>query len=158
VATTEAGLPWTETQGPPDALSSETQSALRRLEPLRRAWETAAAADPEDFEQARIRSLRRHAIETGIIERLYDVSWGVTEALVADGLLASAAEREGGLDADALAAIRDQYDALEYVATAAREDRPALTVMSFANFTPSSPSTRTHTKPVTPSDAESRRP
>jgi len=27
--------------------------------------------------------LRRHAIETGIIERRYEVGWGVTEALVA---------------------------------------------------------------------------
>jgi hypothetical protein len=42
--------------------------------------------------------LRRHAIETGIIERLYDVDWGVTRALIAEGLSAEVAAREGGID------------------------------------------------------------
>jgi hypothetical protein len=76
-------------------------------------------ASPAEFAAARRRSLRRHAIETGIIERLCDVDWGVTEALVAEGLTAEVAAKEGGLDDDALAVIRSQYDTLEFLADAA---------------------------------------
>lgn len=45
---------------------------------------------------------------------------GVTEALVADGLTAEVAAREGGLDDNALAIIISQYDALKFLADAAR--------------------------------------
>lgn len=64
--------------------------------------------------------LRRHAIETGIIERLYDVDWGVTEALVAEGLTADVAAREGGVEENTLAIIRSQHEALEFLAEAVR--------------------------------------
>lgn len=64
-----------------------------------------------------------HAIETGVIERLYDVDWGVTEALVAEGLSAEVAAREGGIDDDALATIKTQFEALNFLADAARADR-----------------------------------
>ncbi len=68
--------------------------------------------------------MRRHAIETGVIERLYNVDWGVTEALVAEGLTLDVASHEGGVNDDTLAVIRDQYDALEYLAEAARGGAP----------------------------------
>ncbi|SBW27814.1 hypothetical protein [Protofrankia symbiont of Coriaria ruscifolia] len=71
-----------------------------------------ATASHEDLTAARHRSLRRHAIETGIIERLYDVEWGVTESLVAEGLTVEVAARNGGMDEDVLAIIRSQFDAL----------------------------------------------
>src|SRR6266511_3978520 len=70
---------------------------LDTVDELRTAWKRSIErASPEEFAEARRRTLRRHAIETGIIERLYDVSWGVTEALVAEGLTLDVAEREGG--------------------------------------------------------------
>ncbi|MGH3765084.1 MAG: Fic family protein [Pseudonocardiaceae bacterium] len=93
---------------------------LANVDTLREAWDLSLEqASPGEFTEARRRSLRRHAIETGIIERLYDVDWGVTEALVAEGLTAEVAAREGGLDDDALAIIRSQYEALEFLAEAA---------------------------------------
>ena len=57
--------------------------------------------------------MRRHAIETGIIERLYDIDWGVTEALVAEGLTADAVARadSGAVSEDVLDIVRSQYDA-----------------------------------------------
>ncbi|GAA4241447.1 hypothetical protein GCM10022254_70310 [Actinomadura meridiana] len=68
--------------------------------------------------------MRRHAIETGIIERLYDVDWGVTEALVAEGLTADAAARVNGeVSEDVLEIIRSQYDALKLLTQAARDGR-----------------------------------
>ena len=72
---------------------------------------------PAAFHEARRRSLRRHAIETGIIERLYEVDWGVTQALVAEGITADAVARagDGALPMDVLQTIQTQYEALEFL-------------------------------------------
>ncbi len=97
---------------------------LDTVDELRTAWKRSIErASPEEFAEARRRTLRRHAIETGIIERLYDVSWGVTEALVAEGLTLEVAEREGGVSPGALAIINDQFEALTALVEAAREGR-----------------------------------
>jgi Fic family protein len=97
---------------------------LDTVDELRAAWKRSIErASPEEFGEARRRTLRRHAIETGIIERLYDVSWGVTEALVAEGLTLEVAEREGGVSPDALAIINAQFEALTALVEAAREGR-----------------------------------
>jgi len=97
------------------------RSMLETVDELRSAWKRSIErASPEEFAEARRRTLRRHAIETGIIERLYDVSWGVTEALVAEGLTLDVAEREGGVSLDALGIINTQFEALTALAEAAR--------------------------------------
>jgi Fic family protein len=109
----------------PEPLNGEVSQILASVDTLRAAWQEAIkGASPSEFEESRRRSLRRHAIETGIIERLYDVSWGITEALVAEGITAEVAAREGGLETDALETIRAQYDALEFLVGAVREGRP----------------------------------
>lgn len=97
---------------------------LATVDELQRAWKRSVGlATPEEFAAARQRTLRRHAIETGIIEQLYDVSWGVTEALVAEGLTLEAAAREGDITLDTLAMINAQFEALTALAEAAREGR-----------------------------------
>jgi Fic family protein len=114
-------LRWREVR-PLVPTNGDLAPVLATVDALRRAWQDAIAhASKGAFEESRRRSLRRHAIETGIIERLYDVDWGVTEALVAEGLTAEVAAREGGLDEDALATIRSQFDALSLLADAARD-------------------------------------
>ncbi len=45
----------------------------------------------------------------------------MTEALIAEGLTAKVAARQGGVDEDALAIIRSQFDALTFLAEAARD-------------------------------------
>src|SRR4051794_25759166 len=108
-------VPWSEV-APLAPVNGELSHVLASVDTLRDAWQQAIdQASEEAFAEARRRSLRRHAIETGIIERLYDLEWGVTEALVAEGLTAEVAAREGGVDDDALAIIRSQYDALEFL-------------------------------------------
>ncbi|MGH3873363.1 MAG: Fic family protein [Pseudonocardiaceae bacterium] len=105
-------------------MNGELAQVLASVDALREAWEVSLAqATAGELAEARRRSLRRHAIETGIIERLYDVDWGVTEALVAEGITTEVAAREGGLADDALAIIRSQYDALEFLADTARNGR-----------------------------------
>ncbi|MFY1695997.1 Fic family protein [Solwaraspora sp. WMMA2101] len=114
---------WEEITGVPE-VGERTASLLRQLEPLQQAWREAAKNDPESFQDTRLRALRSHAIETGIIERLYDVDWGVTEALVAEGISQGVIERAGGsVGSEALSIIKDQYEALEFVSEAARGDR-----------------------------------
>lgn len=109
---------------PPEETDPSVAQLLATVDALRRAWkEFIDGVSPEEFAEARRRSLRRHAIETGIIERLYDVEWGVTEALVAEGLALEVAEREGGIDEDAYATIVSQFDALEFLAAMARQGR-----------------------------------
>ncbi|WP_131770955.1 hypothetical protein, partial [Candidatus Protofrankia californiensis] len=104
------------------SVNGDLEQVLATVDALQGAWEeSVATATREDFSEARRRSLRRHAIETGIIERLYDVEWGVTEALIAEGLTAKVAARQGGVDEDALAIIRSQFDALTFLAEAARD-------------------------------------
>jgi Fic family protein len=120
-------LPW-RAVSLPEPFNGAMQSLLATVDTLRSAWQrTIDTATSEEFAEARRRSLRRHAIETGIIERLYDVSWGVTEALVAEGLTLEAAEGRGSIDPATLAMIQSQFEALEHLATVARGRRP-LTV------------------------------
>jgi hypothetical protein len=118
---------WRDVEPIPET-NGEIEAVLASVDALRGAWQDALdQVGPEEFAEGRRRSLRRHAIETGIIERLYDVDWGITEALVAEGLTAEVASREGGIDDDTLALINSQFEALEFMAEAAREGTP-LTV------------------------------
>lgn len=115
-----ANIPWRSVEPLPN-LNGDVAALLATIDDLRRVWdETLALATPVEVEEARKRSLRRHAIETGIIERLYDLDWSVTEALVAEGLTLDAAAHAGSVTEDTLAVIRDQYAALDYLAEAAR--------------------------------------
>jgi len=108
----------------PQSLSPETAAALKRVDGLRVAWEESMTrADQDDLDARRQRSLRRHAIETGIIERLYDVEWGVTEALVADGLTMQVASAEGSVSDATMETLRAQLNALEFLADYVKADR-----------------------------------
>jgi hypothetical protein len=72
---------------------------LKTVDSLRSAWEDALQHYSEaELAEARNRRLRRHAVETGIIERLYELDWGTTEALVAEGLTIEVANRAGGIN------------------------------------------------------------
>jgi hypothetical protein len=120
----DAEEPWWVVR-PPRPLNGDLTQVLASVDALQAAWAGVVRDEPaEVFQESRYRSLRRHAIETGIIERLYDVDWGVTEALVAEGLSAEVAAREGGIDDGALATIRAQFDALTMLVEAAGDGRP----------------------------------
>jgi fido (protein-threonine AMPylation protein) len=115
---------WREVEALP-IVNGDTDNLLATVDTVRVAWEDyLKRVSPEEFDEARRRTLTRHAIETGIIERLYEVSWGVTEALVAGGLTLEAAAREGGISADTLEVIHSQLDALELMVDAVNSGRP----------------------------------
>ncbi|MFE2755798.1 Fic family protein [Actinosynnema sp. NPDC059335] len=119
-----ADMPWTEVE-PLPTLNGDLQPLLDTVRAIQGAWKSVVSANDEAFHEARRRSLRRHAIETGIIERLYDIDWGVTEALVAEGLTADAVARagDGSVNEDVLEVVRSQYETLEFLVQSAREGR-----------------------------------
>ena len=116
--------PWREVEPLPEHLAKETLAAVQRVDGLRAAWEESiSGADADDLKARRDRTLRRHAIETGILERLYNVEWGTTEALIADGISMDVANTEGGLSEDTLETLRSQLSALEFLAEYVVKDR-----------------------------------
>lgn len=114
---------------PIEPLSSQDNlpnGSLAALDALRQEWERRLSSLPE-IDQARIRqrTLRRLSVETGILERLYDVEWGLTLTLVAEGFTRDVVERAGGkVDDRTLATLRAQMDSLEMVLDFVREARP----------------------------------
>lgn len=100
--------------------------AFGALDALREEWERRLGALPAKEQAAvRQRTLRRLSIETGILERLYDVDWGLTLTLVAEGFTRDVVERAGGrIDDRTLATLRAQMDSLRLVLDFVRSDRP----------------------------------
>jgi Fic family protein len=120
-------VPWREVE-PLALVNGDTDNLLATVDTVRDAWEEYLnRVSAEEFQEARRRTLRRHAIETGIIERLYEVSWGVTEALVAEGLTLEAAAKEGGISPDTLEVIHAQLDALDLMVHSVQSRRPLTT-------------------------------
>ena len=96
---------------------------LAALNTLHGSWKEFAASLAEaDRSALRRRSLNKHAIETGIIERLYQIDWGVTETLVAEGLTREAMAKAGG-DPEVLPMLRAQLEGLEMVTEYVRDHR-----------------------------------
>ncbi len=95
------------------------------LDALRQEWGRQLSMLPEVEQTARRqRSLRRLAIETGVIERLYEVDWGLTMTLVAEGFAREVVERAGGsVDDRTLATLVAQRETLEIVLDFVRNDR-----------------------------------
>ncbi len=124
----ERRIPWREVEPLPH-VNGAIEPLLKTVSTLHDAWEDALlGASAEEVVAARERRLRRHAIETGIIERLYDVDWGVTEVLVAEGLSSEVASRAGGVSDEVLLTIRAQYNALSYVSSLVAQNGDELTV------------------------------
>lgn len=120
----ERVLPWREVT-PLEPFDGGVRSLLETVDTLRSAWRRVIElASPDEFAEGRRRSLRRHAIEIGIIERLYDVDWGVTEALVTEGITLEAAAKEGTISPATLEVIRSQLQALEFLVEVARGNQP----------------------------------
>ncbi|WP_078621321.1 Fic family protein [Streptomyces sp. NRRL WC-3626] len=116
----EKRIPWRPIEALPH-LNGEIAARLASVDALQVAWKAVqASASPEEVEASLKRRLRRHAIETGIIERLYDMSWGVTEALVAEGLTTEVASAEGEVSESTLSVIKDQFEALSFLVEWAR--------------------------------------
>jgi fido (protein-threonine AMPylation protein) len=122
--TPKSVIKW-EPVAPFDSTSVLKNGVFASLDALRQAWVEYLQELPEaERVQLRQRSLRRLSIETGIIERIYDVDWGLTLTLVAEGFSRDVVERAGGaIDTHTLATLVAQRDSLEMVLEVARGER-----------------------------------
>ncbi len=92
---------------------------------VRDRWQSLRSALGETWVFAALEGEQwRGAVETGVVERLYDISAGVTEAIVAQGLDAEGALRLDESTFDQIAAHRHAAD---LVGDAVRADRPMST-------------------------------
>src|SRR5215470_8533999 len=70
---------------------AERQIDLVAMQPLYETWraskERLEKSSPTSFRQFTERLIRRLSVETGILERIYDLDRGTTEALVAHGFV-----------------------------------------------------------------------
>jgi Fic family protein len=74
----------------------------------------AGLKDSKAYRDFTEKNIRRHAIETGIIERIYDLDRGITEILVEEGIKASYIQKADTSEAERIAAIiEDQKSAVE---------------------------------------------
>lgn len=118
-------IPWQPIQ-PLKPEDARVNGAIGALEALRAEWLRRLEPLSETERNAiRQRTLRRLAIETGILERLYDLDWGLTLNLVAEGLTRDVVERAGGqVDERTLATLRAHMDSLGLVVELVRDNRP----------------------------------
>lgn len=121
----------TGTWHPIEPLDPEVEENLRGdlagLNALHGSWSEVAASLPEaDRDVLRRRTLRRHAIETGIIERLYQIDRRVTETLVTEGFTREALARAGG-NPEVLPMLQSQVEGLEMTTECVRANRPLTT-------------------------------
>lgn len=79
-----------------------------------------------EYEQFITRLKRRHAIETGIVERMYDLDKGVTETLIREGFVASfVSHGDTNIEkAKLFDHLHDHLDAVDFIFDVVKEDRP----------------------------------
>ena len=118
-------MTWSPIQPLDPAVEERLRGDLTAVDTLHRRWqEFTAALDEADKTDLRRRTLRKQAIETGILERLYDLDWDLTEKLVEDGLTKEVVFRSGHDISDGvLATIQAQLAGLELAIGFVRDGR-----------------------------------
>ncbi len=96
------------------------------LAALSAVW-TEQKSGLEGLEQFTERLKREWAIETGLIERLYDLDRGVTELLIERGIDAALIPHRSGLGEEKVAMIGDQQNAIESLFAFVKGQRPLST-------------------------------
>ena len=102
-------------------------------------------ANSKEYEEFINRLKRRHAIETGIVERIYDVDKGVTETLINEGFISSLVSHgDTNVPKQTLFNhLQDHLDAVDYIFDVVKENRPLTqgyilelyrTPISWSNF------------------------
>lgn len=100
-----------------------------RLDELLPSWEKRRSQlkdTSEDYRQFIEQLKRRHAIETGVIENLYDLDRGVTETFVRDGIAGAILQHD---DTNIppqllLAHLRDHLEGVDFVFETVKHERP----------------------------------
>jgi len=108
----------------------DRQIDLAAIQPLYETWRTSkerlAETSPENLREFNQQLVRRLSIETGILERIYDLDRGTTEALVAHGFVEDLVSRSStDIEPSRLIDIlRDQEAAIQLVMDCIAGNRP----------------------------------
>ncbi len=100
-----------------------------RLDVLLPSWVRKRQTLKEDSKEYVIfmnRLKRQHAIETGIVEKLYNLSEGITETFIKEGFVESYLQH-GDTNippGQLMAYLQDNFDALDFVFDIVKNDRP----------------------------------
>lgn len=100
-----------------------------RLDELLPSWEKRRSQlkdTSEDYRQFLEQMKRRHAIETGVIENLYDLDRGVTETFVRDGISGAILQHDDTNISPQLllAYLRDHLEGVDFVFETVKNERP----------------------------------
>ncbi len=104
--------------------------AQKELDSLAAVWETERSqlADSEALSEFNRKLHREWAVETGLIERVYDFDRGVTELLIERGIDATLIPHGSGDDPERIASmIQDHEAAIEYVFAFVKDERTLST-------------------------------
>ena len=114
---TMQSYPWSPIVPLEETLSSDVLFDLARLDATRRIWDqTRNELDPEVRESFTSRLNRSIAVETGIIEGLYELDRGLTQTLVTHGFARDAVDRAGeSVPESTLSMLRDHLRGLDFI-------------------------------------------
>jgi Fic family protein len=101
-------------------------SLLDEIAPSWFARREVLQANSKDYEEFINRLKRQHAIETGIVERMYDVDKGVTETLINEGFISSLVSHgDTNVPKQTLFNhLQDHLDAVDVIFDIVKENRP----------------------------------
>ena len=105
-----------------------SQAATAKFDDLAPSWykrrETLIEGD-DDYKEFLERLKREHAIETGIVEKLYDLSEGITETFIKDGFVEAFIGHDDTNVAPGqlMAYLTDHFKALNFVFAVVQSDR-----------------------------------
>ena len=113
-----------------DYESDPATLAQQELDSLAAVWETERSrlADSEALSEFNRKLHREWAVETGLIERVYEFDRGVTELLIERGIDATLIPHGSGDDPERIASmIQDHEAAIEYVFAFVKDERTLST-------------------------------
>ena len=101
-------------------------SLLDEIVPSWFARREVLQANSKEYEEFINRLKRRHAIETGIVERMYDIDKGVTETLINEGFISSLVSHgDTNVPKQKLFNhLQDHLDAVDFIFDIVKENRP----------------------------------
>ena len=101
-------------------------SLLDEIVPSWFARREVLQGNSREYEEFINRLKRRHAIETGIVERMYDIDKGVTETLINEGFISSLVSHgDTNIPKQTLFNhLKDHLDAVEFIFDIVKENRP----------------------------------
>jgi Fic family protein len=101
-------------------------SVLDEIAPSWFARRQTLLTNSREYEEFMNRLKRRHAIETGIVERMYDIEKGVTETLINEGFLSSLISHgDTNIEKNKLLNhLQDHLDAVDFIFDIVKENRP----------------------------------